>query len=156
MKTSLLRSAGPVRDWVKTADGELVLIDELNHRVLMQNADGRLRVAATGFRYPRSIAVLDSMAYVVDSWNHRVRAFHLPEWNSAFEFGSFFCPSWIAIMNDLLVVADTNNRRLSFHEPNGSPLFTYALDGCPKRVGANSNGDIVVHYDNGETETLTY
>ena len=156
MKTSLLHPAGPVSDWAKTADGGLVLIDELNHRVLMQSADGRLRVAATGFRYPRSVVVMDSMAYVVDSWNHRVRAFDLPEWRSAFEFGSFFCPSWIAAMNGLLVVADTNNQRLSFHEPNGSPLFTYSLDGFPKRVCTNSNGGIIVYYDDGEMETLTY
>ena len=156
MKTSLLHPAGPVRDWAKTPDSELVLIDELNHRVLLQSADGRLRVAAKGFRYPRSIAVLNSTAYVVDSWNHRVQAFELPDWNPAFTFGSFFCPSWISVINNALVVADTNNRRLSFHEPNGSVLFTYALDGYPRRVGADANGNIVVDYDNGETDTLTY
>src|SRR5690242_8474405 len=131
MKTSLLHPAGPVRDWAKTPQDELVLIDELNHRVLLQSADGRLRIAAKGFRYPRSVAVLESKAYVVDSWNHRVRAFELPDWSSAFEFGSFFCPSWISVINGSLVVADTNNRRLSFHEPNGSVLFTYTLDGYP-------------------------
>jgi hypothetical protein len=155
MKALSIHPAGPIRDWVRTADGELVLVDELNHRVLLQSGDGRLRVAAKGFRYPRSVAVLESTAYIVDSWNHRVQAFQLPDWSPAFEFGSFFCPSWIAVMNNLLVVADTNHRRLSFHEPNGSALFTHAVDGFPKRVGANSNGDIVVCYDDGDTETLT-
>lgn len=156
MKTSLLQPAGPVRDWVKTPDNELVLIDELNHRVLVQSADGQLRIAAKDFRYPRSVALLGSRAYVVDSWNHRVRTFELPDWNPAFEFGSFFCPSWISVINSSLVVADTNNRRLSFHEPDGSVLFTYALDGYPKRVGADGDGNIVIDYDNGESETLTY
>src|ERR1051325_10737256 len=122
MKTSLLHPAGPVRDWVKTPDDELVLIDELNHRVLLQSADGALRVAARGFRYPRSVALLDSRVYIVDSWNHRVKAFELPGWNPAFEFGSFFCPSWISVINNTLVVADTNNRQLSFHEADGSVL----------------------------------
>jgi len=122
----------------------------------MQDTDGRLRLAATGFRYPQSVALLDSTAYVLDSWNHRVCAFRLPEWNLAFEFGKYFCPSWIAAINNLLVVADTNNRQLSFHAPDGSLAFTYALDGFPKRVSVNGEGSIVVHYDNGETETLTY
>ena len=145
-----------MRDWAKTRFGQILFVDELNHRVLMQGADGRLRVASSGFRYPKSIAVLDTTAYVLDSWNHRVCAFSLPEWSPAFEFGSFFCPSWIAVVSDSLVVADTNNRRLSFHAPNGSLAFTYGLDGFPKRVGADREGNIVVHYDDGEMETLTY
>src|SRR4051812_19371573 len=110
MQKLSVNPAGPVRDWVKTADGELLMVDELNHRIIAQTADGRMRVAAEGFRYPRSITVMDSIAYVVDSWNHRVRAFHMPGWNPAFEFGSFFCPSWITAVNNRLVVADTNNR----------------------------------------------
>lgn len=144
-----------VADWTRTALGQLLLVDELHHRILIEDPQGKLRPAA-GFRYPKAIAVWGDTAYVVDSWNHVVKAFRLPEWEFAFEFGSFFCPSGIAVVNNFIVVADTNNRRLSFHHADGSAAFTYALDGFPIRVGMDERGSIVVTYDNGETETLNY
>lgn len=149
-------SPARIRDWTETPDGHAIFADELNHRILVEDARGCFRTVTAEFRYPRSIAVLGSLAYVVDSWNHRVRAFNLPEWTLAFDFGSFFCPSSIAVVNDLLVVADTNNRRLSFHKPDGSCALTYALNGFPERVDVNNCGNLVVHYDDGETETLNY
>lgn len=149
-------SPARICDWAKTPGGQMIFVDELNHRLLVEDGPGTLRAIAGEFRYPRSVVVLDDLAYVVDSWNHRVRAFNLPGWTVAFDFGSFFCPSSITTVNGLLAVADTNNRRLSFHRPDGSSVFVYALNGFPKRVDVNSGGNLVVHYDDGETETLNY
>jgi hypothetical protein len=148
-------SPAQISDWLKCEYGT-IFVDELNHRLIVEDARGTLRVITGDFRYPRSVAVLGSLAYVVDSWNHRVRAFYVPEWTVAFDFGSLFCPSSIAIVGDLLVIADTNNRRLSFHQPNGSLVFTYSLDGFPKRVTVDNSGTITVRYDDGEAETLVY
>jgi len=149
------QSPGSISDWVRTPDGDLLLVDELHNRILVDGRDG-LWVVPGKFAYPRGVAVLGTMAYIVDSWNHRVQAFQLPEWTPVFEFGGFFCPSGIAVMSGLLVVADTNNRRLSFHAPDGTPAFTYELDGYPKRVAVNSDGNLVVQYDDGRSETLAF
>ena len=147
---------GPIADWLKTPDGQLVFVDEINHRLLVGDNSGPLREVTSGFRYPRSITVFDSRAYVVDSWNDRVVTFRLPDWKPEFEFGGFFCPSAIAVVHDLLVIADTNNRRLSFHKADGACSFTVGVDGFPKRVSIDEENAIVVHYDNGQTETLHY
>jgi hypothetical protein len=148
-------SPAQIVDWTKTADGT-IFVDELNHRLLVEDSRGTIRAVTGEFRYPRAVAVLDSLAYVVDSWHDRVRAFNIPEWTLAFDFGSLFCPSSIAIAGSLLVVADTNNRRLSFHRADGTRLFTYELDGFPRRVGIDNCGSIVVSYDDGRSETLAY
>lgn len=145
-----------IADWARTPYGQLLFVDELNSRVLIEEPSGNLRRAPGGFRYPRAVAVLGDTAYVVDSWNHRVKAFTLPEWKFAFEFGSFFCPSSIVAINNFLIIADTNNRRLSFHTPDGACAFTYELNRFPKRVQIGERGAIVVRYDDGETETLNY
>ncbi|HLQ76117.1 MAG TPA: hypothetical protein VK210_02120 [Terriglobia bacterium] len=148
-------SPGPISDWARTPAGDLLLVDEFHNRVLVDGRDG-MRVAPGEFCYPRGIAVLGDVAYVVDSWTHRVQAFRLPQWKREFEFGGFFCPSGIAVTNGLLVVADTNNRRLSFHAPDGTPAFTYELEGFPKRVAVDSAGYLVVHYDDGRSEPVNF
>ncbi len=149
-------SPGPISDWTKTPNGQLLFADELNHRILIQDSTGALRPAAGQFRYPRAVTVHGGAAFVADSWNHRIQAFQLPEWKFLFDFGGFCCPSSIAVMNGLLVIADTNNRRLSFHKPDGTFQFDYALSGFPRRVGVNADGSIAVCYDDGASETLEY
>jgi hypothetical protein len=129
-------------------------VDELNSRLLVDDGS-TLRIVPADMRYPKSVAILGPRAFVVDSWNHRVLAFSLPACKVDFEFNGFFCPSWIEVMNDMLVVADTNNCRLSFHNSDGSCAFTYALDGFPKRVHFH-DGRLFVHYQNGEMEALDY
>jgi hypothetical protein len=135
-------------------DGRLLFVDELNSRLLVQDGSG-LRIVPADLRYPKSATILGSKAFVADSWHHRVLAFSLPALKVDFEFTGFFCPSWIEVMNGMLVVADTNNCRLSFHNVDGSCAFTYALDGFPKRVHFH-DGCLIVHYDNGEVERLDY
>jgi hypothetical protein len=144
-----------ISDWLKFPGGT-IFVDELNHRLLVEDARGNFRVVTGDLLYPRGVAVFGSLAYVADSWHHRVRAFNLPEWTVAFDFGSLFCPSSIAVTGEFLVIADTNNRQLSFHHPDGARAFTYALDGFPKRVSVDDNGAINVSYDNGESEKLRY
>src|SRR5215471_13145832 len=99
-------------------------VDTLNHCVrLGAVAHGQFGRGPGEFHYPASIAVLDTRAYVADSWNHRIQAFNLPDWQFAFEFGDFFCPQWIGSVNDrgmpLLAIIDTNNARICFHWPDG-------------------------------------
>jgi hypothetical protein len=98
--------------------------DTLNHCVRFGDvAHGKLGRGPGEFHYPASVAVLDNRAYVADSWNHRVQAFNLPDWQFVFEFGDFFCPKWIGVVEDrsapLLAIIDTNNARICFHRPDG-------------------------------------
>jgi sugar lactone lactonase YvrE len=99
-------------------------VDTLNHCVrLGAMTHGKLGAGPGEFHYPACIAVLDNRAYVADSWNHRIQAFDLPDWQFAFEFGDFFCPKWIGVVEDrgapLLAIVDTNNARICFHRPDG-------------------------------------
>jgi hypothetical protein len=148
--------AGPIADWTRTSNGQLILVDELNHRVLVEVSDGRIRMVEHSFRYPKSVATLNSTAYVLDSWNHSVKAFRIPDWQFLFDFGGFFCPGSIAVFGELLVIADTCNRRVAFHRPDGGFAFEYALQGFPKRVQVNPDGALVVHYEDGQKERLDY
>ena len=77
-------SPGPISDWLKFSDG-IIFVDVLNHRLLVEDLYGDFHVVTGDFRYPLAVAVLGSLAYVVDSWNHRVRAFNLPEWTIALQ-----------------------------------------------------------------------
>src|SRR5262249_44794806 len=58
----------------------------------------------------------------------RVQVFNLPDWQFAFEFGDFFCPKWIGVVDDaghpLLAIVDTNNARICFHRPDGDRVAT--------------------------------
>jgi len=159
-------------DWTVDPAGRLFAVDELAHRVVVERSDGEFRFVgepgsgAGQFRYPRSLALAGNRAYVVDSWNHRVQVFTLPEWNFRSSFGSLgsepgslFCPSWIAVVErpgepTLLAVVDRNNRRLSFHEADGDAdgefRFAIELDGpwFPVRV-RYENASIDVQYEDG-------
>jgi sugar lactone lactonase YvrE len=101
-----------------------VEVDTLNHCVRVNGATHGKQGRGPGeFHYPSRAAVVGSRAYVADSWNHRVQVFDLPGWKFAFEFGDFFCPNWIGVVDDrdgaVLAVVDTNNARVCFHHPDG-------------------------------------
>jgi len=150
-----------------TAWNERIFVDELNHQLLVENPDrsmtarGRHGSGPGEFHYPRDVAVLNSRAYVVDSWNHRVQVFDLPSWQFAFAFGSFgsesgqfFCPSSIAVAGPFLAIADTNNSRLSFHHPDGACAFVYDLPRFPVQVRTTPGGFLEVQSEDGEWESL--
>jgi hypothetical protein len=105
-------------------------VDILRHRVIVGGAARGKRGTGPGeFHYPAAVKVVQGRAYVVDSWNHRVQVFDLPEWTFAFEFGDFFCPKWIDVVTDqgtpLLVVVDTNNGRLCFQDLAGRRVAVF-------------------------------
>src|SRR5438552_11306886 len=107
-------------------------VDTLHHQIVVGVVGrGRLGSRPGEFHYPSSVAVVNSRAYVADSWNHRVQVFDLPDWKFAFEFRDFFCPKWIEVVHDsggpLLFVVDTNNARICFHEPDGRRVGTFDL-----------------------------
>jgi len=161
---------GKLADWHQTEDRRLLLVDETNHRIVVQDADGQLAAhgskgtAAGEFHYPRSILAMGASAYVVDSWNHRVQVFDIPTWKFQFEFGKlgkgpgeFFCPGFIAFADPWLIVADTNNSRISFHDCDGRFVFSAGISGesYPRKVGV-ANGGFVVQYENGEWDRLEF
>ena len=161
---------GKIADWHRTEDRGLLLVDETNHCVVAQSPDGstkthgRKGVGPGEFHYPRSILVLGSSAYVVDSWNHRVQVFDIPSWRFRFEFGKFgsgpgqfFCPASIAFFDPWLLVTDTNNARLSFHSTDGRFLFSSGVsyNRFPRKA-RGVDGLIEVQYEDGELERLEF
>ncbi len=160
-------------DWTVDSGGRLVAVDELAHRLAIQQPHGGFKFLGRKgngpgqFHYPRSIEISDAVAYVVDSWNHRVQIFELPDWKIVETFGGggdgpgqFFCPSWITVVDredelSWLVIADTNNRRLSFHDAAGKYLFsTDPFDRrFPSKVRA-CNETIEVQFEGGQWETV--
>ena len=161
---------GKIADWHQTDDRSLIVVDETSHRIVVQQPNGSTKIygrkgARPGeFHYPRGILVLGELAYIVDSWNHRVQVFELPSWTYQFEFGGFgtepgklFCPCSITFSDPWLIVADTNNARLSFHKQDGQFLFSSGVSGdrCPRKV-RSLNGPIEVQYENGEWNRLEF
>ena len=132
-------------DWTVDEARRLVAVDEFGHRLAIIQLDGTVTFLGhkgTGpgeFHYPRSIEILNKIAYVVDCWNHRVQMFELPEWTFKGSFGDgsdlsarLFCPSWITVVerdngSALLLIADTNHNRLAFYDPTGLFLFDSEL-----------------------------
>ncbi len=166
-------AAGQYVDWALDDDGLLVAVDEVEHRLAIERPDGRFTfVGREGsepgcFRYPRAIEILDGIAYVVDSWNHRVQMYDVVLWKLVGTFGEFgagrgqfFCPSSIVAISreaasHWLCIADTNNNRISFHSRDGSCLFTTDLGGTryPSKVRTR-DGFLQVQYEDGEWARL--
>ncbi len=164
---------GPIRDWVRDDSGQLILVDELNHRVLVDTgnglqAHGRRGSRAGEFCHPAALAFLDGRAYVVDSSNHRVQVFCAPAWNFDFEFGGFgsepgelFCPLGIVCLETrnhgtVLCVVDSYNNRLSVHRPNGPCVSVYNLTGrrFPVAIARADAAQVEIKYEDGLTELI--
>jgi hypothetical protein len=172
-KTARL-STGMYVDWALDEAERLVAVDEVEHRLAIEQSDGtfaffgRKGPGPGQFHYPRSIEILNGVAYVVDSWNHRVQMFELPAWSFKGTFGKdgdpigqLFCPSSITIAHreketPWLLVADTNNDRLSFYDTAGRYLFESELlqSRHPVKVQTR-NQSIEVQYEDGQWERLT-
>ena len=176
-KHSEKRQATPVWgtfvDWTLDEAGRLVAVDEVEHRLAIEQSNGKftfLGHKGTGpgeFHYPKCVEILNGTAYVVDSWNHRVQLFRLPDWKFVGSFGgrgegtsSFFCPSWITVVDreneePWLVVADANNSRLTFHDSQGAYLFGNELFNSrrPTKVRTRE-GRIEVRYEDRQWDTV--
>ncbi len=157
-----------VSDWLTTESGLKVFIEEFNHRVVVESPEGditpvgKLGAGAGEFHYPRGAVELASRLYVVDSWNHRIEAFLLPEMKYAFSFGGLqhlHCPSAITAIDiddhKCLVVADTNNARLVFYEPSGNFAFASDLEGFPVKLRWRESV-LHVQYEDGAWESVLY
>ncbi len=145
LRTTSASAGGGYIDWTVDGEGRLVAVDEVEHRLAIEQSDGQFKFfgqkgsGPEQFHYPRSIEILNGIAYVVDSWNHRVQMFELPTWTFKGAFGNdgelsaqLFCPSWITVVRrdneaPWLLIADTNNNRLSFYDTAGLYLFESEL-----------------------------
>jgi sugar lactone lactonase YvrE len=164
---------GPIRDWVCDDTGQLIFVDELNHRILVLSKLGFRAVGQKGFRpgefrYPSAVALLGTRVYVADSNNHRIQALRLPSLEFDFEFGGlgsaagqFFCPRGIVPVETrehgtLLCVADCNNNRLSFHKADGTCVAVYDLSGrrFPVAVYSSDPSYVEVRYEDGKSDLL--
>ena len=172
-KKTATPSTGIYVDWALDEAERLVAVDEVEHRLAIQQPDGTFRFlgqkgSAPGqFHYPRSIEILDGIAYVVDAWNHRVQMFELPAWTFKGTFGKdgdplgqLFCPSSITVLHrdnhdTWLLITDTNNNRLSFYDTAGRYLFESELLRSRHPINAQvREQSIEVQYDDGRWERL--
>ena len=135
-----------------TADGDLLVADSGNHRIVKLDAEGRV-LASWGqfgapdlvgdqpaFNEPWGVAVApDGSIYVADTWNHRV--LHLSaegealdsigEYGEAQTLVSFWGPRDVAVDGDgRIFIADTGNKRVVVIEANGRPLATIGGGGA--------------------------
>lgn len=147
--------AGPAWTWVTDPRGRRYLSDEFNHRIVIEEPDGRSwtfgqRGAGAGaFRFPRGLALVPGATaettriYVADTWNHRIQVF---DGNGQMKFafgglgngrGQFRAPADLVIARPempwegdvaapaVLVVADQWNGRLQVFELDGTWLATF-------------------------------
>lgn len=139
-----------------------VEVDTLKHCVRVNGvAHGKLGQSPGEFHYPANVAIVDDRAHVADSWNHRVQVFDFPEWRFAFEYGDFFCPNWIGVIEDLdgpvLAIVDTNNGRLCLHDPDGRRLAECPFNSrrFPISARIQEPGTIDVVFEDDSTVTLS-
>ena len=139
-----------------------VEVDTLNHCVRVNGASyGKQGRGPGEFHYPSRVAVMGGRAYVADSWNHRVQVFDLSGWKFAFEFGDFFCPNWIGVIDDrdgaVLAIVDTNNARVCFHHPDGRRLAAceFKFRRFPISAHPIDAETLEVHFEDDRVETIS-
>ncbi|MCA9482768.1 MAG: NHL repeat-containing protein [Nitrospina sp.] len=120
-----------------TADGDLIVADDFNHRIQVFDHDLKLKTqfGAKGkgpgeFQYPKGMA-LDGAGnlYVTDSWNHRVQKFD-PAGQFIHAFGGFgeghgqMNEPWDVLVepSGRIVVVERYNHRLQFFDAEGKSL----------------------------------
>ena len=157
-------------DLVLDAEGNLYVVDSLNHRIQKLARDGSvLTIGSEGadaeeFANPRSddyqvddgpwgIGVdADGNIYVADTWNHRIQKFgpdleFIQEWG-----GGLFGPRDLAIdSKGNLLVVDTGNHRIVAYTTDGQLVDEIGREGGgegefrePTSVSVAANGDIYV------------
>lgn len=140
------------RDLVVTEQGDLLVADSGNHRIVKLDATGQV-LATWGqfgapdlagpqpaFNEPWGLALApDGSIYVADTWNHRV--VHLSadgepldsigEYGEAQTLESFWGPRDVAVDADgRIFVADTGNKRIVVFDTDGNPLFGIGSGGA--------------------------
>ena len=163
---------GPIADFDKDQSGRRYFVDTLNHRIWIEEegemkSTGKKGSGRGEFHYPSGILVFASRAYVVDSWNHRVQIFSLPEWNYVSEFGShgrnlgqLFCPRSIDVLKSgkraVIAIADTNNARVSLYTPGGEccGVIETLRPTFPVKVRWRDVETLEVGYEDGVVESM--
>ena len=160
--------SGPAWTWVTDPSGRRFLSDEFNHRIVVEEPDGRAwtfgqRGAGAGaFRFPRGLALVPGTTaeatrlFVADTWNHRVQVFDgrgrmkLAFGGVGDGRGQFRAPADLVIARpelpweadggavSVLVVADQWNGRLQVFELDGTWLATLGA----RARGAGSAQDV--------------
>jgi uncharacterized protein (TIGR03663 family) len=153
------------------AQGNLYVVDSLNHRIQRIAPDGTTQVAGQQgsgkgqFANPKSADYnindgpwgigVDAQGniYVADTWNHRIQKFgpdlkYILDWGT----GQLFGPRDVAIdaQGNVLVV-DTGNKRIEKYNSDGKLIQEYGKSGGgngdfnePSSVSIAPNGDIFV------------
>lgn len=120
-----------------TAEGNILLTDDFNHRIQVYNPQFKL-IDSFGekgkdkgqLQYPKGLAVdKEGNIFVADSWNHRVQKFD-PKGNALLSFGS--CGDGEGELNEpydihidssgVLVVVERYNHRIQFFDADGKSL----------------------------------
>ncbi len=131
-------SLSPSSGLAETPEGDLVVVDDFNHRIQIYDSQYNLKITfgskgkETGqFLYPKGVAVdADGFIYVADSWNHRVQKFNR-RGEFQFTFGNYGEgkgqlnePYDISIdeSKSLLIVVERSNHRVQFFRNDGSSL----------------------------------
>ena len=155
------------------ADGNLYIVDTLNHRVQKLAQDGSFIDAIGGqgsdpgeYANPQAqdsqfapdgpwgVAVdADGNLYVADTWNHRIQKYG-PDLNlvADWSIGGLFGPRDIAITSaGNLLVVDTGNKRIMEYTPAGEFLQQHGSAGDgpgefnePSSISITSDGDIYI------------
>ncbi|RYF38384.1 MAG: hypothetical protein EOO27_50890, partial [Comamonadaceae bacterium] len=109
-----------------TAEGRQFQALGKSHTLVIKESDGReLRCGGIGFgkgklNFPAGVAVLDGLAYVVETGNHRVQVFDgKGTVRSIIGEGELLYPGGIAAGKKEIFVADTRNARIVAFSPNG-------------------------------------
>ncbi len=124
----------PVSGMKETADGDIVISDDFNHRIQIYDKDYELKLSfgqkgknPGEFYYPKGIDIdTEGNIYVADCWNHRIQKFTKDgKFISTFgnygnEPSQFHEPVSITVNNNQILVADRCNHRIQFFDGKGN------------------------------------
>lgn len=148
-------------------NGDLYLVDGVNHRVLIMDPSGKLRFAfgAPGsgpgqFRYPLGIDISGKgLVFIADTGNHRIQVFDL-DGTFQYLFPVRSAPGEdppdpvdvLALdLNGYLYISDNDNHKIKVHKQDGAFVFAWGGAGevrgrflYPAMIAANEFNQVFV------------
>jgi len=140
----------PVAGIALNKEGEILVTDEFNHRVILYSATGELKktVGSKGsgdgeFHYPRGIAVgAGGLIYIADAWNHRIVVLN-DDLSFKQSFGKLGSgegeldePVDLTFTGGTLAVLEKSNHRIHLFKPDGTPLGSIGKRGSAEEQHA--------------------